>query len=68
MSTILKPCPFCGSAAYIQDAEEGTYFFASCSSCYCCVGEAYDRDAMPEHKFSSEEDAAAAWNHRKKCP
>jgi hypothetical protein len=41
-------------------------FFVVClgSECYCAVGEGYDRDAMPEHAFSSHEEAALAWNTR----
>jgi hypothetical protein len=62
----LKPCPFCGGDAIVRDADEHTQFYVACQTldCYCCVGESYDRDAMPDHVFRSAEDAAAAWNHR----
>lgn len=60
----LTPCPFCGSAGLIQN-DAGKYF-ATCYSheCGCCVGEAYDRDAMPDHMFYDEDAATAAWNRR----
>lgn len=57
----LKPCPFCGGEANIGGWEEVGYF-ASCNNCYCCVGEAYDRSAMPEHMFKAEDEAITAWN------
>ena len=62
----LEPCPFCGAAAHIQGACDDRMFFVVClgSECYCAVGEGYDRDAMPEHAFSSHEEAALAWNTR----
>lgn len=60
----LLPCPFCGASARIGGTE--TMFYVACDSidCYCCVGESYDRDAMPDHSFASEHDAIAAWNRR----
>ncbi|MBZ3691033.1 Lar family restriction alleviation protein [Phyllobacterium calauticae] len=61
--TALKPCPFCGGEGYIQNHID-LMFFASCRDCYCCVGEGYDRDAMPEHLFNTEEAAREAWNTR----
>lgn len=63
MTDSLLPCPFCGGSAYI-DGSERDGFYASCSDCYCCVGEAYDRHAMPEHMFRTQEDAAKQWNVR----
>lgn len=65
MSEELKPCPFCGSDAHI-DGGEDYGFYATCGSadCFCCVGEAYDRDAMPEHMFIERDAAIAAWNRR----
>ena len=63
MSDILKPCPFCGKQGYIEGSERDG-FYASCRECYCCVGEAYDRDAMPSHMFQSEEAVTEAWNRR----
>lgn len=59
----LLPCPFCGDDAYVGGNEE-TKFFVGCNGCYCNVGEAYDRSAMPEHMFMSAEEAVAAWNRR----
>lgn len=62
--TALLPCPFCGQEGVIR--SDYGHFFATCSGieCFCCVGEAYDRDAMPNHMFCSEDEAAAAWNRR----
>lgn len=60
----LLPCPFCGGAAYTVSADDERVWFAGCRDCYCNVGESYDRSAMPEHMFSSEEEAIAAWNRR----
>jgi len=65
----LKACPFCGGAAVVRgDEREG--FFATCAEvdCFCCVGEAYDRDAWPEHMFRTEDEAVAAWNRRAPVP
>ncbi|MDE2104449.1 MAG: Lar family restriction alleviation protein, partial [Patescibacteria group bacterium] len=67
MTEELKPCPFCGSAAIVRpEEEEGCGFYVCCSSpdCFCCIGEGYDRSAMPEHSFAAREDAIAAWNRR----
>lgn len=65
----LKPCPFCGGEAAICNSDD-KLFYVTCLSldCYCCVGEAYDRDAMPDHAFDSEEGAILAWNHRAALP
>jgi len=60
----LLPCPFCGGAAYTVSTNDERMWFAGCRDCYCNVGESYDRSAMPEHMFSSEEEAIAAWNRR----
>ena len=61
----LKPCPFCGGEAHLQTVMDSDMCFVCCKeSCWCAVGENYDRDAMPEHKFFSREDAIAAWNRR----
>ncbi len=62
----LKPCPFCGSEAHLQDVADSSMCFVVClgKTCWCAVGENYDRDAMPDHKFYSREDAVAAWNTR----
>ena len=61
--TALKPCPFCGGEAYTNGNDEERYF-VSCAQCYCCVGEAYDRSAMPNHLFLTRDQAIAAWNRR----
>jgi Lar family restriction alleviation protein len=59
----LLPCPFCGGAAYVQTTDDAGCF-VGCVACYCTVGEAYDRSAMPEHLFRTAEEAIAAWNRR----
>jgi hypothetical protein len=60
----LLPCPFCGTDAQIV-SDVGRFCVACCGDdCFCCVGEGYDRSAMPEHMFATEEDAAEAWNRR----
>lgn len=60
----LLPCPFCGEVAYAH--EDSGKFYVSCdgTDCFCCVGEGYDRDAMPDHMFARIDDAIAAWNRR----
>ena len=63
----LLPCPFCGSPGSIGGYTNDSHgFYATCSSveCYVSVGESYDRDAMPDHMFRTEEEAVAAWNRR----
>jgi len=63
----LKPCPFCGNEAHIGGDENPAYgLYIACDVCYCAVGEGYDRDAMPDHCFTSEEEAIKAWNTRDK--
>lgn len=59
----LEPCPFCGGDARTDGSDE-VGFFVSCNTCYCCVGEGYDRAAYPEHMFRDRDDAVAAWNRR----
>lgn len=49
---VLKPCPFCGGEAEILQTA-GHTFCVRCSDC----------DTSGGHYFT-EEDAAAAWNHR----
>lgn len=60
----LKPCPFCHGIAIIQ--EGGGKFYVACTGtrCFCAYGEGYDRDAMSEHVFGSEEEAMLSWNAR----
>jgi hypothetical protein len=65
--TELKNCPFCGGEASIVGTDyRGGMYYACCGNvnCFCCVGEGYDRDAMPDHAFVTEELAAEAWNSR----
>jgi phage/plasmid primase-like uncharacterized protein len=69
MSERLKPCPFCGNGAHVRDDDEnyrGAGFCVVCDSvdCFAALGEGYDRDAMPEHRFATEEEAIEAWNRR----
>lgn len=74
-SDTLLPCPFCGGEADIEEANGS--FFARCIEvvpgllphrrCFAAMGENYDRDAMPEHMYSTAEDAVAAWNRRAPC-
>ncbi len=59
----LLPCPFCGGDAR-ADGSERVGFFVSCNGCFCCVGEAYDHAAYPEHMFRDRDEAVAAWNRR----
>ena len=69
MTEQLKPCPFCGKAAYIGGDEGGADgFFAGCQECFCNVGKAYGRSAMPSHMFASPDEAIAAWNRRAEVP
>lgn len=67
MKTML-PCPFCGEPGYVvgSDFLGKHLYYAACTSlsCFCCIGEAYDSDACPDHKFTTEQDAANAWNKR----
>ncbi len=62
--TGLLPCPFCGNHAHVSEGGHKYYVACDSSDCYCAVGEAYDRDAMPEHMFYEAEAAIAAWNKR----
>ena len=49
----LKPCPFCGGEAELFTYGDGK-FLPKCSVCW----------GMIEEWFSSEEEAAEAWNRR----
>lgn len=64
----LLPCPFCGASGCVIGEEDGwnTMFYAACTNqeCFCAIGERYDRDAMPEHRFQSEQEATSAWQAR----
>ena len=65
---VMLPCPFCGSPGTVAGNEfyGHSSFYATCTSvdCFCCVGEAWDRDACPDHQFATEQQAADAWNKR----
>lgn len=65
MTDELKPCPFCGNIRCSVIGDDEAYYVA-CGSrdCYAALGEVYDRDAMPEHAFKTQEDAIKAWNTR----
>lgn len=63
----LLPCPFCGDQAFVRDDTEwhgGFCVLCSSRSCFCALGEGYDRDAMPDHVFVDADEAIAAWNCR----
>lgn len=59
----LLPCPFCGSEAIIIGAYSEGYA-VECKYCRCAVGKEYDRDAMPNNDFCTEQEAINAWNKR----
>lgn len=54
---LLKPCPFCGGAARIEDDDDGAVF-VNCSKCLasskCCYG--FKADPIPT--------VVEAWNLR----
>ncbi|MBQ6232824.1 MAG: Lar family restriction alleviation protein [Clostridia bacterium] len=57
--TKLKPCPFCGGEAVLEDC--GPYygegrFFVRCSKC----------DIVQEHLWATKQTAIKAWNRRVK--
>lgn len=75
----LKPCPFCGGKAALKEDRDTTAlaiqrFFVTCDQlvpgrlprrkCFAAMGENYDRDGMPDHMYSSADQAIAAWNAR----
>lgn len=60
----LKLCPFCGNEGYVQETENGFYALCMGPDCKCSVGEHYNGDGLPDHDFSSESDAIAAWDRR----
>ena len=62
----LKPCPFCGGDGFIQ-GDDGHYC-AGCLKCDCALGERYDPDGIPEHKYGTAFDAIDAWNLRSRTP
>lgn len=70
----LGPCPRCGGGAEVFPEEQsisGGGYYVACSQpkfpideCWLSLGEEYDRDAMPQHRFATKEDAIRAWNTR----
>lgn len=60
----LKPCPFCRGEARTVAGGDRWYVTCTEAECFCSLGEIYDRDAMPDHHFQTEQDAVAAWNTR----
>jgi hypothetical protein len=64
----LLPCPFCGGKAALVEGDHRFYVACTSPDCFCAIGEGYDRDAMPDHAFGDEDDAATAWNRRSPTP
>lgn len=64
MSDKLLPCPFCGGPARVLGDDGKFYAICVGEDCYAAIGERYDRDAMPDHFYLNQEDAASAWNTR----
>jgi len=62
----LKPCPFCGSSARLEDCR--TVWAVRCNGCFACVlGERAPEpeQEMPDDYWSSfRQSAVAAWNTR----
>jgi hypothetical protein len=64
----------CGGGAEVFPEEQsinGGGYYVACAQpkfpfeeCWLSLGEEYDRDAMPEHRFRTKEEAIAAWNVR----
>lgn len=63
-SGALKSCPFCGVAGAIREDDGRFCVVCTGDDCFTAIGEGYDRSAIPDHVFTSEEDAAKAWNRR----
>lgn len=54
----------CDRESYYVRCDERTPGRLPHRQCFAAMGENYDRDAMPEHMYSTAEDAAFAWNQR----
>jgi len=52
----LKPCPFCGSEAYIGQSGMSLYWTVSCENHECRCGW--------KNRFETREDAVKLWNER----
>lgn len=57
MSEELKPCPFCGSEAYIDGYLSGGFFVM-------CADDTNDCFQPITNKYDSVEEAEEAWNKR----
>lgn len=65
----LKPCPFCGSEAWVYSYEwhRGTGGYSVlCKNpdCPLDLGGGYTEDGYPEGKYKTKADAIEAWNNR----
>ena len=68
----LEPCPRCrgGAEVFPEEAAFGGYYVACVQpafpidECWLTLGEEYDRDGMPDHRFRTKEEAITAWNTR----
>ena len=54
--TELKPCPFCGGEAIVNQFGEFTAFRVSCKNAHWC--------GVTQYWFDTEEEAIEAWNRR----
>lgn len=67
----LLPCMRCrgGAEVFPEESDDGYYVMCAqpkfpFTECWLSLGEEYDRDAMPVHRFRTKEDAIEAWNTR----
>ena len=64
MSEELKPCPFCGSEAFVVDCWEGIHgmnFYVLCQKCRITLSSS---DGFMPKNFTSAKAAERAWNRR----